>query len=529
VHLPDGILPYARKGFKCFLSSHVSMGSPWSAIGCVCRGGSVLLGDRRRWGRDVVAFLSSRGGEEFVTRWIRLVCLLAIGSCAANVSEVSAAESAAGSDVPNIILIIGDDHGWPYFGFMGDEIVKTPHLDALAKEGVLFPFGFTTSSTCRPSLRSLLTGLDPVQWRAKRRAHLAKGQSSKGRERIRDFETLPRRLARRGYASFQGGKYWEGGYQAGGFTDGMARSLDAASLTKWGWMQGRAGGDSLELGRTTMEPLWDFLEKNRDEPFFVWFAPKLPHTPHDASEEFLALYAGDDLSESARKYYANISRFDARVGELVARLEKLGLREKTLIVYLTDNGWEQDPRATYRTSQLGGPKGKSSMYELGFRTPIIFNWPGRLTGGTRRDDLVSEVDLFTTMLEFAELEPPPDRTGVSLRSALLGDGKSSRETVIGSMRRLRPPRNVESAKAGLGEDLVRTERAYFLRTDSWRYIWYSQSKRYGDRVSEELYRIDVDPREEHNVVRANPKLAKQFRHEIRRWIEKANARTKSPS
>jgi len=462
-----------------------------------------------------------------VIRWLRPICLLAIGLCVAGLVNACIGERTAAREIPNIVLIIGDDHGWPYSGFMGDEIVETPHLDALAKEGVLFPFGYATASTCRPSLRSILTGLHPIQFGAKRRVLRATEQGGSGFDRIKDFETLPRRLATRGYASFQGGKFWEASYQSAGFSSGMKPPAGSASSKEWAPIQQRAGGDSLDLGRTTMEPLWDFLEAHRDEPFFVWFAPKLPHTPHDPPEEFLSLYADDDLSEPARKYYANITRFDARVGELIDRLEKLSLRENTLLVYVSDNGWEQEPRVTNRVKQLGGAKGKSSMYEPGFRTPIIFSWPDRLKGGRTIDGLVSTVDLFTTLLEFAGLEPPPDRTGISLRPALLGEGTASRETVIGSMSFLRPPPDAEAVRSDPAEDLVRTERGYFLRTGSWHYIWYPRSKKYGDRASEELYRIDEDPREEHDVVGEHPELARRFRGEIERWIEDVTERTKS--
>jgi arylsulfatase A-like enzyme len=462
-----------------------------------------------------------------VTRGYRLALLLAAGCFAALLALVSTGERATPRDVPNIVLIIADDHGWPYFGFMGDPIVKTPNLDALAREGVVFPYGYTTASTCRPSLRSLLTGLHPLQWRAKRRALRAQGRGGEGTDPIRYFATLPGLLAERGYASFEGGKYWEGSFQAGGFTDGMKRAGDSEALRKWGPVQSRAGGDSLELARTTMQPLWDFLDAHRHGPFFVWFAPKLPHMPHDAPEPYLKLYRDENLSDSARKYYANITRFDDKVGELVARLERLGLRDETLLVFLSDNGWEQDPRVTNRVKQLGGPKGKSSMYEIGFRTPIIFSWPGRLPGGQRAGGLVSEVDLFTTLLDFAGLEPPPDRTGVSLRPALKEGGASPRKTVIGSMAALRPPPRAKAAAPETQGDLVRYERAYFLRNESWHYIWYADSAKFGDRDAEELYRIDRDPREERNVVGDHPELAARFRAEIRRWIEDVTARTKS--
>jgi uncharacterized sulfatase len=426
------------------------------------------------------------------------------------------------------VVIIGDDHGWPYAGFMGDDVVKTPHLDTLAGEGVVFTTGYNTASSCQPSLRSLLTGLHQVQWRARRQALRGEGRAEPGVERIRDFMTLPRLLAGRGYVSFQGGKHWEGGFAGSGFTAGMAQLTEPAPRGSRKWAHNRAGGDSLELGRSTMKPLWDFFDENRDRPFLVWYAPKLPHTPHDAGEKFAAQYAELPLSDAARRYYANITRLDATVGEIVAKLEQLGLREKTLLVYVSDNGWQQGPHEPNPVKALGGPKGKSSMYELGFRTPVIFSGPGRWTGsGVRRNDLVSTVDVFTTLLDFAGVEAPPDREGVSLRPVLEGDGDSPRRAIIGSMVSLRPPRAVESAAADSPELLVRTERAYFLRSASWHYIWYTQADRFGDRRPEELYRIDEDPWEEQDVAGEHPELTKRFREDIERWLEDVTERTKA--
>jgi arylsulfatase A-like enzyme len=410
---------------------------------------------------------------------------------------------------------------------MGDPIIETPNLDALASEGVVFPYGYATASTCRPSLRSLLTGLHPVQWNARRRALRAEDRAGSKFDPIRDFATLPRLLGTRGYQSFQTGKYWETTFEGAGFTHGMKRPEETARPGEPGWIQVRAGGSGLAIGRSTMQPLWDFLEQAGDERFFVWFAPSLPHTPHDPPREFLDRYADADLSGAARAYYANITRFDAIVGELIERLEAMGLRDDTLLVYLSDNGWDQAPRALNPVPELGGVRGKSSMYELGFRTPIVFQWPGRIPGGRTRNDLVSEVDLFTTLLDFAGLEAPPDRTGINLRPALLRDEPPQRTTLIGSMGSLRPPPATEAAQEYPAQELVRFERAYFFRNESWRYIWYAQRDRFEDRPAEQLYRIDRDPHEEHDVVSEHPDLAKQFRAEIERWLEETRARTKA--
>ena len=376
-----------------------------------------------------------RSRVAFVRFLLSALAIAVCGSCGGGDSDSSPGPAAP----PNFVLLIADDHGWPYSGFMGDDVVKTPNLDSLAAEGVLFPFGFATASTCRPSLRSLLTGLHPVQWREKRMTLRAAGRSPAGHERIRDFATIPRLLRQQGYASFQGGKYWEPSFGGGGFTHGMKTAETAGTNEAHEFMQKRAGGDGLELGRTTMQPLWDFLESHREQPFFVWFAPKLPHTPHDPPADLRALYADADLSESARLYYANITRFDRLAGELIDRLDRLGLREKTMIIYVSDNGWEQGRHQTNRVKQLGGPKGKSSMYELGFRTPVIVNWPTEIEGGRRDEGLVSLVDIFTTLLDIAGVPIPADRTGISLRPALFGGSGPKRRMVIGGMSLSSPP------------------------------------------------------------------------------------------
>lgn len=140
------------------------------------------------------------------------------------------------------------------------------------------------------------------------------------------FETLPRLLARRGGASFQAGKFREGSYEDGGFTDGVTRVPTAAF---------GVGSEAEAIGRSTMQPVWDFLRRHRESPFFLWFAPTLPHLPYDPGAEHRALYGETGVTGA---YLANVTRFDAVVGQLLARLDELELRERTLVVYLADNG-----------------------------------------------------------------------------------------------------------------------------------------------------------------------------------------------
>ena len=179
---------------------------------------------------------------------------------------------------------------------------------------------------------------------------------------------------------------------------------------------------------------------------------------------------------------------------------------------------------------LGGPRGKSSMYELGFRTPLIFNWPDRVPAGVVRDELVSTVDLFPTLLDFTGATSESPRSGRSLLPLLGGSGSFERETVIGTApSQLRPPAQVELARRDPDEDMVRRENAYFLRNRTWRYIWYFDFDRYGDRPEDELYRIDRDPREARDVAAEHPELIADFRRQILRWLDISNAPFESTS
>lgn len=238
------------------------------------------------------------------------------------VAVLAGCVDAGGSRPPNLVLVIGDDHGYPDSGFMGSPSVRTPNLDRLAQEGTVFRNGYATASICRPMLRSLLTGLHPVQWQARVERLERDGVRRSPGEWIAEFSTLPRQLAQRGYASFQGGKFWEGTYALAGFDAGMQLHGDGVFDS----------GDGTPLGRETLDPVLRFLDAHADRPFFVWFAPMLPHLPHDAPEEFQRPYRGAGLSASAIAYYASVTRLDAVVGALRAELERRELLDDTLLV-----------------------------------------------------------------------------------------------------------------------------------------------------------------------------------------------------
>ncbi|MBW2419440.1 MAG: sulfatase-like hydrolase/transferase [Deltaproteobacteria bacterium] len=415
-------------------------------------------------------------------------------------------------DRPNLILIVGDDHGHPDFGFLGSEHALTPNLDRLAREGSTFRNGYVTASICGPSLRTLLTGLHPAQWTTRIAQLGRRGIRRESGTLMQDFTTLPRLLAERGYASFQGGKLAERDYGYAGFSDGVSPPGGPRELGA-GWR---------EIGRETMEPIFDFIDAHSEEPFFLWFAPLLPHRPFDAPPEFEEPFRGKGYSEAAVRYYANILRFDQRVGELLEHLERKGLRERSLIVYLSDNGWEQDPFQPMqgRIVGLGGPKGKKSMYDLGFRTPILLSWPGHVPAGGVHEELVSSVDLFPTFLDYAGAASRPERPGTSLRAFLEKRADWTRDAVIGRMNFLRW--DSRAAKSDDHDGVVR-QPASFVRTREWHYIWHET------RGEDELYDMTRDPAQERDVAAEHPELVTDFRARIEAWrSEMRRAMLESP-
>ncbi len=401
---------------------------------------------------------------------------------------------------PNIVFILSDDLGYPYHGFLGNETIRTPNLDRLAAEGTTFTRAFSTASVCQPALQTLLSGLHPRAWKAQRtRLEETNGRRFLRRVEVGQYTTLPRQLSRKGYRTFQGGKHWEGDFSLAGFDEGTTTVLPDLSFPQ----------DWFRFGRLTLSSLQSFFNGvEEDEPFFLFFAPMLPHHPHDPSPRLFRNYLRKGLVRPAALYYANITRFDFVVGRLLEILEARGLSDNTLIIYVSDNGWEQGPQdlPQLNSDRLGGDRGKLSIYELGFRSPLIFHWPGHVPENEQRDDLVSFEDLHATMLRYAGAPLPPDHEGYPLNERIAGIGEAVRDHVTGFQDILRkregdipilPP--------------ARFEDAAFLRTERWRYVEWL------DRGEQALFEIEADPFERNDVGPEHPELLAQFASRTSAW------------
>jgi arylsulfatase A-like enzyme len=346
------------------------------------------------------------------------------------VAPLCSGETVTAEDArPNIVLIISDDQAWTDYGFMGHSAIQSPNLDQLARDSVVFTRGYVPTALCRPSLMTLatgryahehgVTGNDPSPKYANPKSDLYKQRRATLISYIEKFDTLPELLCEQGYLSHQSGKWWEGKYSHGGFTHGMTRGFPEPG--------GRHGDDGLKIGRDGMEPIEDFVDTaiDKKKPFFLWYAPFLPHTPHNPPERLLKKYQQDGRPITIAKYFAMCDWFDETCGQLIDYLDKKDVRENTLIVYVTDNGWIQNPQ-----SRGYAPRSKQTPYEGGIRTPIMFSWPKTMKP-CQRDELVSSVDLVPTILAAAGARIPNGLPGLNLLPNLTEATAIDRDAIFG--------------------------------------------------------------------------------------------------
>ena len=311
---------------------------------------------------------------------------------------------------PNIVYIISDDQTWTDYSFMGHKIIETPNIDKLSKESLTYTHGYVPSSLCCPSLATMITGLYPRQSKITGNEPPIPAEGKRSAEYARRFAqqvalidkgpSLPRILKEKGYISHQSGKWWQGHYSRGGFTHGMTHGDPTRG--------GRHGDVGLKIGREGMEPIFDFIKDAGDKPFFIWYAPFLPHTPHNPPKRLFDKYASKVDSPHIARYYAMVEWFDETVGELVNHIDEKGLGEDTIFIYVTDNGWIQNPNA--RGYDL---KSKRSQYDGGTRTPIMVRWTGKVKPAISTTP-VSSIDMVPTVLHALDMKPTAGMRGLNL-------------------------------------------------------------------------------------------------------------------
>ncbi|MBL9136555.1 MAG: sulfatase-like hydrolase/transferase [Verrucomicrobiales bacterium] len=407
---------------------------------------------------------------------------------------------------PNILLIIADDQAWTDYGFMGHPEVRTPNLDRLARESLLFPRGYVTASLCCPSLASIITGRYPHEHRVvcndpprpaglSAQEYYASAAYQSGRDRLTGFieslPTLPRCLAEKGYRSFQSGKWWQGHFSRGGFTEGMTSGDSTTG--------GRHGDAGLEIGRRTLQPIYDFVDRSTRSsvPWLVWYAPMMPHDPHTPPERLLAYYKGRTNSLPVARYWGMIEWFDETCGQLLDFIDQRGLREQTIVVYVTDNGWITDPM----TGRFA-PRSKQSPYDGGLRTPIMVRWPGRIQPRIQQRP-VSSIDIMPTLLDAAGVRRPDGLPGINL----LDRRAVERRTAVFGACFTHDGVDLDRPVSGL--------RWRWVVSGNWKLIVPANPESGPEGVG--IYDLSKDPREHVNREAAEPGRVRRLRRLLDQW------------
>ncbi len=351
------------------------------------------------------------------------------------------------ADAPNIVLVMADDLGYGHLGSYGQTKIRTPHLDRMAAEGMRFTQAYAGSTVCAPSRSVLMTGLHGGHTSVR---------GNLGDAHIRDADvTLAEVLKQAGYATGGYGK-WGLGLEGSpghplrqGFDDflGYLHQVHAHFFYPF-WLtlnHGRMhlprnenGGRGQYSHDVVVERALEFIRRNRDRPFFCYLPVTIPHVelavPADSLAEYLGEFPeigggqerriGYIVSPNPRATYAAmVSRLDRDVGRILALLQQLGIDERTLVIFNSDNGAQArfDVSEDFFEATAGLRGYKGSMYEGGLRVPQIVRWPGRVQAGAVSDHVTYFPDLMPTFAELAEVGSPPT-DGISIVPTLLGTG-----------------------------------------------------------------------------------------------------------
>jgi len=419
-------------------------------------------------------------------------------------------------DAPNIVLLVADDLGWRDLGCYGDRQIHTPSIDGLAAEGVRFSNAFVAAPSCSPSRASIMTGQHPHSNGVTGLTHIRK------RLMLSPFKTtLADVLEEDGYRTAIEGKWHVAPYLPTGWY-GYAERLSGI-LPKDFWIrspdqalafieENRSNAFYLEL---------DYMDTHRDDQGDFHFVEEFPVDPAEITvPEYYTLPDWPEIREEVAKYYSNAAKMDWMIGQVLAKLEELGLSEKTLVCFVSDNG-------------PPFPGNKMTLYDRGIGTPLILRWPGRIPAGAVNDSLASTIDLMPTFLEAAGSAIPPEVQGKSLLS--LATGKSSdavHDAIFAEMtyhvfylpmRAIRTTkwkyiRNYSDDAVGLDQcaHMEWAQRLCELPNQGWT----------RPRVPEELYDLESDPNEQRNLV-TDPAFG-QILEQMRTRLDRQMSETGDP-
>lgn len=378
--------------------------------------------------------------------FVETMGMAGVGAMLAGCATTGQGEKAMnGKRPPNVVLIVSDDQGSVDLNCYGAKDLYTPHLDALASRGVRFTQFYCAASICSPSRAALLTGRCPQRaglvGNAGHDTGLPPGQC-----------TLAELLRQAGYRTALFGKWHLGetpemSPNAQGFDEFFGHHLGC--IDNYSHYFYWSGPNRHDLWRDGQE-VWEegqyfpdlvvreakrFLKENRHRPFFLYLPFNLPHYPMQGEEKFRTRYA--HVPPPRAQYAAMVSTLDEKIGEIVGTVDALGLREDTIVVFLSDNGHSEEERAFFGGGSAGPYRGgKFTFWEGGVRLPCIVSWPGRVPNGEVRDQMVSSMDWYPTLARWCGA-PLPEITldGREISSVIdSADAASPHERLIWEYR-----------------------------------------------------------------------------------------------
>ncbi|MDF7822384.1 sulfatase-like hydrolase/transferase [Pontiellaceae bacterium B12227] len=419
----------------------------------------------------------------------------------------------AQADKPNIIVIMADDMGFQDAGFTGSKDIKTPHLDKLAAEGVVFEQGYANHPFCGPSRAAFITG------RYQHRFGFETNPAYDPANTIMGLDPeeimFPKRLQKAGYTTGIIGKWHLGaaedfhpnnrgfdyfyGFLGGGHD---YFRIDLSAPVKEAYLQGLVrnkrpadfeGYLTTALSRDAVK----FVEGNKDHPFFLFLSYNCPHAPQQAPEEDIARYSHIE-DKKRRTYCAMVDVMDRGIGEVVQALEKNGIRENTLIFFTSDNGGPQSspkqPGKGNGSSNAPFRGGKGNLYDGGVHVPFMANWPAKLPKGKRYSYPVIALDIGRTAVELAGADPMAGK----------------------------PMEGVNLVPFVTGKTQGAPHEALFWRGGShWSVLASDGTKHMKDKDSkgERLYYLPKDVSESNDLLAKQPERAKALRSAWETWNE----------
>lgn len=450
---------------------------------------------------------------------------------------------------PNIVFILADDMGYGDFSAFNGGLSSTPTLDSLREESLCLTQQYTASPVCNPSRACLLTGryphrtgsIDTLEWRGLERLAL--------RER-----TLADLLQNAGYATGLIGKWHLGAFDPRyhpnrrGFDEAVCFRGGMHDYYQWRLEFNDAvhRGDGRYLTDVWTGEAVKFIERHRQEPFFLHLTFNAPHTPLQVPEEETESFLGKEgLSKGVATLYGMIHRMDTGVARLLSTLDHCGLRENTIVLFTSDNGpqfgGEGEMKLDRFNCHFNGAKG--SVYEGGLRVPMLIRWPAGLPGGREVTDMVHFSDWMPTLLAMAGLELPPDNLpldGVNVLPVLRGESGKVQTNRCWQWNRYTPLVECNAAIREGDWKLVRpaireameVPDLQWLHTCMYEHEYFIEHGiiREPDPPREipapppaELYNLAEDPLERRDLASQHPDIAHHLLVDLENWFEEVEA------